>query len=149
MVDVAFTTGYPNYPLNTSPVSTPFTFVPKPRMVSKVIKLEWRARHTGRARYMKARQRSRFHESYKLEGILDDDMRHKLEYYAGSPMAFLFTCDMTSPIGYDEDNTYPSSNDNVYVIVDQLEFRQVEHSENEAGKIFYHYVLTLKRVKDP
>ena len=98
---------------------------------------------------MKARQRSRFHESYKLDGILDDDMRHKLEYYAGAPMAFLFTCDMTSPIGYDEDDTYPSSNDNVYVIIDQLEWRQMEYMQNDNDKIMYHYTITLKRVKDP
>jgi hypothetical protein len=145
MGDCKFTVEYTAYPDNTPTNSNPFTFNPKPRSIQKTFKYEWRHRHIGRRRQAKARPRKRYHEAYKIEGSMDEDLRLRWEHYAGKPSAFKFVCDMTSAqfgggIGDTED---------VYVIIDNSDFRMIENKKNSIGQQMYDYMITLKRVTAP
>lgn len=131
------------------------TLDPAPNSIDKLVKIEWRSRHTGLySLYPRCKYRYRRTVEFTLKGGCDPDKRREIEFYSARYSKFLIDnttwAKMVSPDYYSDRNTNPSSqgwdeglgNQTLYVMFEETTFTL------EEGKNWCTYTIKLKVVND-
>lgn len=143
-------------------------FVPNPKTISKSVKVQWRARHRGRRKLMKAKYRVRETIEYTITGSCGKIMRRRLEFMSKQNARFLMTThgeDVTKlsiletpePGDYDYAEAPTVKNEYVFIIIDKISFTLAEGKFKEKTPIppppesplepaWFDYNIVCKRV---
>jgi len=130
------------------------TLDPGPREIEKLVKVEWRSRHTGLySIYPRCKYRFRRTIEFTLKGGCTPEKRKEIEFYATRYSKFKIDNsswgDMISLTPYSTRTVYPAdhpwpqtSEETLYVMFEETSFRLLE------GKEWVEYSIKLKVVNN-